>query len=807
MKLSALPILAALAVLAACTTTARERPPAAAGNLDGDAHHGHPDPLVRPVRRPRPDHAGRGARGQLYRRAVRPGGAAAGQSRFLVPGGAAGRDDGDALAAAHRRRQRPAHLQLPHRHGRQHLPGAAARALENSDIVFVGYGINAPERNWNDYAGVDVRGKTVVILVNDPDWQTQGLEGTFNGRAMTYYGRWTYKYEEAARQGAAAAFIVHDTAPASYGWNVVQSSWTGAQYNMDDPGNHMDQSAVIGWLTLDAATRLFANSGLDLAALRERRHGPPAPCRCAAARRSRSPTRSGRIAQRRRHPARTDAAQRICHLHRALGPSRPLRRRFHRRRHLQRRRRQCERHRRSDLARRGACARRAGGADPRLPRRHRRGSGLLGSKYYGEHPIFPLAQTAGGINMDSLSLNGDARDMVSIGGGKSALDAYLRAPRRPTGWCCARSPRRRLATAPTISAWRGSACRCSIPSSARTWSTAGPPPAAPRRQDYRANRYHQPSDEYNPTWNWTGAIHELQIFYVIARQLADSGDWPNWNEGDEFRAIRDRRGRGSDRPPAARMGAARIRSMGFPSHAELWEDDLEPAREEVAAFAAAVHAGGKGEEVRLVAADPNGRGGAAAGPFATIVEQAFGDIWLRDTGPLILMEDRSVARSFHFNGWGGKYRLQGDDTLAPRLAGTIGLAAEPRDWVFEGGAIDVDGTGLAVTTEQCLLNPNRNLGMDRTEVAARLRGRSRHRTPALARRRPARRPYRRPCRQSRPLRRRGGWRSPCPKACRIPNVEIWNDARYRAESFGLEVSRCRRRVASTRAAKSSPPPT
>ena len=141
-------------------------------------------------------------------------------------------------------------------------------ALENSDIVFVGYGINAPERSWNDYAGVDVRGKTVVI-VNDPDWQTQGLEGTFNGRAMTYYGRWTYKYEEAARQGAAAAFIVHDTAPASYGWNVVQSSWTGAQYNMDDPGNHMDQSRVIGWLTLDAATRLFANSGLDLAALRE----------------------------------------------------------------------------------------------------------------------------------------------------------------------------------------------------------------------------------------------------------------------------------------------------------------------------------------------------------------------------------------------------------------------------------------------------------------------------------------------------------------------------------------------------------
>jgi hypothetical protein len=140
-------------------------------------------------------------------------------------------------------------------------------SLENSDIVFVGYGINAPERGWNDYAGVDVKGKTVIILVNDPDWETQSLEGPFGGKAMTYYGRWTYKYEEAAKQGAAAALIVHETAPASYGWNVVQSSWTGAQYNMDDPGGHADQSKVVGWLTNDAAKQLFAASGKDLAAL------------------------------------------------------------------------------------------------------------------------------------------------------------------------------------------------------------------------------------------------------------------------------------------------------------------------------------------------------------------------------------------------------------------------------------------------------------------------------------------------------------------------------------------------------------
>ena len=134
-------------------------------------------------------------------------------------------------------------------------------AVENSEIVFVGYGINAPERGWNDYAGLDVRGKTVIILVNDPDWQTRRADGPFNGRAMTYYGRWTYKFEEAARQGAAAAFIVHDTAPASYGWNVVENSWTGPQLYMQSADDGADQTAVNGWLTNDAARRLLAAGG------------------------------------------------------------------------------------------------------------------------------------------------------------------------------------------------------------------------------------------------------------------------------------------------------------------------------------------------------------------------------------------------------------------------------------------------------------------------------------------------------------------------------------------------------------------
>ena len=163
--------------------------------------------------------------------------------------------------------------------------------------------------------------------------------------------------------------------------------------------------------------------------------------------------------------------------------------------------------------------------------------------------------------------------------------------------------------------------------------------------------------------------------------------------------------------------------IGFPSHGDLWEDDLQAAREEVVAFARAVHADGAGEEVRLVAADPAAaRIAKEMAPFATIVQEPFGDIWLRDTGPIILKAGGLPrALSFRFNGWGGKYDLEGDDTIGLRLAETADMEPVRRDWTLEGGAIDVDGTGLLVTTEQCLLNPNRNPGLSREEVEDRLR--------------------------------------------------------------------------------------
>jgi agmatine deiminase len=172
-------------------------------------------------------------------------------------------------------------------------------------------------------------------------------------------------------------------------------------------------------------------------------------------------------------------------------------------------------------------------------------------------------------------------------------------------------------------------------------------------------------------------------------------------------------------PPAAEWAHHKAVWIGFPSHAELWVDDLEPARGEVVAFAAAVHAGGRGEKVMLVAADGEAALAArAAAPFAEIVVEPFGDIWLRDTGPIVLPHGR--AKGFAFNGWGGKYDLPGDDTIAQRLAEGRGKRFEWCDWVLEGGAIDGDGTGTVVTTQQCLLNRNRNPGMSKAEIEARL---------------------------------------------------------------------------------------
>jgi Zn-dependent M28 family amino/carboxypeptidase len=417
-------------------------------------------------------------------------------------------------------------------------------SVQGSDVVFVGYGINAPERGWNDYAGLDVRGKTVIILVNDPDWQTPGTEGPFGGRAMTYYGRWTYKFEEAARQGAAAAFIVHQTEPAAYGWNVVENSWTGPQHYLDRAGGNMDQTVVNGWLTNDAARRLLAAGGQDLDALTARARQPGFRPVALGGLRASIDIDSSIERQQSRNvigvlPGRTRPNEYLFYTahwdHLGL----------------------CAQGRPDPICN-GATDNATGvAALVALAQAHARQrpersivflavtaeeSGLLGSRYYAENPIFPLAQTVGGINMDSLNMAGATRDFVAIGAGKSEMERVLQRVLTERGV--------RLSPDPNPEAGyyfrsdQFSFARVGVPflygRGGEDLVNGGPAAGRAWSQDYRANRYHQPADEFLTTWNWQGAVNDLQIYQAVMSRLANGREWPNWFEGDEFRSVRDR---------------------------------------------------------------------------------------------------------------------------------------------------------------------------------------------------------------------------------------------------------------------------
>jgi Zn-dependent M28 family amino/carboxypeptidase len=420
--------------------------------------------------------------------------------------------------------------------------------VKGSPVVFVGYGITAPEKGWDDYAGIDVRGKTVVILVNDPDWQTLGKEGPFEGRAMTWYGRWPYKFENAAKHGAAAAIIVHETEPAAYGWPVVQSSWTGPQYGLDEPGNHMDQSQVIGWMQLAKAKELFASAGKDFAQLSAaaRQKGFKAvPLGVTmsggfsnAIKRSMSKNVVGVLPGRTRpdetvlysahwdHLGRCDAVggDDICNgaLDNATGTAGLVA--------------LAEAH-----AKAGPAARSIAFVAVTAEE-----SGLLGSKYYAANPVFPLAATVGGVNMDGLNVTGRTRDFVLTGAGKSEVEDI--AVRLIT------AQGRRVSPEPTPE--RGfyyrsdhfELAKLGVPmlygKSGEDMVAGGAARGRALAEDYVANRYHKPDDEYDPKWDWAGAVEDLTVYYRLGREMADTpGLWPNWYQTAEFRAIRDK-----DRP-------------------------------------------------------------------------------------------------------------------------------------------------------------------------------------------------------------------------------------------------------------------
>lgn len=419
-------------------------------------------------------------------------------------------------------------------------------AVKDSPVVFVGYGINAPEKGWNDYAGVDVKGKTVVILVNDPDWETAGLQGEFNGQAMTYYGRWTYKFEEAARQGAAAALIVHDTQPAAYGWNVVQSSWTGEQQVADAANGHSDQTAANGWIQLDKAKALFASAGQDFDKL-------------SAAAKVKGfkavPLGQVKASVSFDNVIRKHASKNVIGI--LPGAKRPDEYVLYTAHwdHLGR----CEAAPDGDDICNGAVDNATGTAalvaiakankDAGAPDRSlvflavtAEESGLLGSKYYGDNPVYPLAKTVGGVNIDAMNLTPPAKNVVVMGMGKSQLDDYLKAALAKQG---------RMANAePTPEKgfyYRSDHFMLAKHGVPMLYFDAGDDLVEGGRDagraaaaDYEKNKYHGPKDEFDPKWNWAGAEKDLQVYYAVGRMLAMTAAWPNWVEGDEFRAARDK---------------------------------------------------------------------------------------------------------------------------------------------------------------------------------------------------------------------------------------------------------------------------
>jgi Zn-dependent M28 family amino/carboxypeptidase len=428
----------------------------------------------------------------------------------------------------------------------------AATSLSGSELVFVGYGINAPEKGWNDYAGLDVKGKTVVILVNDPDWQSAGLEGPFNGKAMTYYGRWTYKYEEAARQGAAGALIVHQTAPAAYGWNVVESSWTGPQAYAQRGENAPPLTQMNGWLTEDAARKLLTAAGQDLDALTKAAQAKgfkPEPLGMKLSTRFASDVRSftshniiGILPGSEKpdeyvlHTAHWDHLGRcspapdgddICNgaVDNATGTAALVA--------------LAEAHAKAGPARRSLVFLAVTAEE----------SGLLGATYYAQNPVYPLAQTVGGVNMDAFQVAGPARDVTAVGLGKSQLDIFLETALKADGRTVTPDPK------PENGYYYRSDhfafAKLGVPmlyiDGGEDLIEGGREAGAKVAADYTENRYHGPKDEFDEAWDWSGVMADLQLYYRLGRMMAMSTGWPTWNEGDEFRAIREESCKASDK--------------------------------------------------------------------------------------------------------------------------------------------------------------------------------------------------------------------------------------------------------------------
>jgi len=416
-------------------------------------------------------------------------------------------------------------------------------SINGAPVVFVGYGVKAPERNWDDFKGIDLHGKVGVVLVNDPDFEAD-LGGRFGGKAMTYYGRWTYKFEEAARQGALGMLVVHESAPASYGWDTVKNSNTNTMLDIVRPRPSDVHPLLEGWMQRSIAVELFQRAGLDFEAEKKRAQTPSfTPVALAnttisvdyAVKHTSVVSKNVvGLLEGASHPEETviytahwdhlgigepdDKGDRIYNGARdnALGVAALL-----------------------EVAR-------VYGAAPRPARSvvflsvTAEEKGLLGSEYYAQNPLYPLATTAGVYNMDGGS-PAPAWDVAVAGDGNVSLQDDLADAAKRQGRRLSPDPRPEAGS--FFRSDHFSFAKVGVPAisfrAGQDWVEGGTAAGKAWGDDNNAKRYHQPSDEWSPDWDLRGEVVDVGLLYSIGRELANSRRWPSWGTGSEFKALRD----------------------------------------------------------------------------------------------------------------------------------------------------------------------------------------------------------------------------------------------------------------------------
>ncbi|GGZ55281.1 M28-family zinc peptidase [Lysobacter xinjiangensis] len=423
------------------------------------------------------------------------------------------------------------------------LTGAKSVSIENAPLVFLGYGVKAPERNWDDYAGVDTKGKIGVVLINDPDFEAG--QGDFGGKAMTYYGRWTYKFEEAARQGLAGLLIVHETEPASYGWNTVKNSNTNTMFDVvrDNPSGSHPQ--LEGWMQRDVAVDLFKRAGLDFDALKKQaqtRGFKPVEIKGATfsakydvdSQVITSQNVVGRLTGKKRADETVIYSGHWDHL--GIGQPDAKGDRIY--------------NGAVDNATGIAAMIELGRAFAKAPRTDRsivflavtaEEKGLLGSEYYASKPVYPLGKTVGVINMDALDPNGLAKNFTISGSAKLDLLDRLTGTAKTFG--LAYSPDPHPEAGYFFRSDHFPFAKRGVPAisygSGNDWVDGGVAAAEADQAKYTEERYHQPADQWEASWTFAGMAHDLGMLYTLGRDLANSNDWPNWSQDSEFRGARD----------------------------------------------------------------------------------------------------------------------------------------------------------------------------------------------------------------------------------------------------------------------------